>query len=112
MSKLSITKYSNGSYFCNGYIFTSHFFERWRERIRNTPSEEKIIRQALGHIKNSKLIKYSDGRELRAHNGEVFVIERKTDVSVVITVRYSWTQHRVLRTDFFKQFNLDQENLA
>lgn len=102
--KPEIITYDYGRYFCLGYIFTNHFFESWRERIQDSGSDEKIVRQAVGRLQRSHLKQLvSRGKELREHDGLMFVVRRKKGLKYVITVMYTWDMHRILETDYYEQ---------
>ena len=105
--KVRIERLSNGRYKAGGYIFTKHFIDKWRERNVNSPSDEKVVADALKRINYSFLLKVKpDGQELRVNHDLVFVIHNR----LVITVMYTFTRHRVEETS--SVFNTYEEKIS
>lgn len=75
-----------------GYIFTRHFIERWRERNKNSPSDEKVVEDALKRLNHSYLLKLKpNGEEFRENHGLIFVLKG----NLVITLMYTRTKQRI-----------------
>lgn len=93
---MELKKLPNGRIKAGKYVFTRHFIERWRQRQKNSPSDEKVVKDALKRLNHSYLLKLKpNGEEFRENHGLIFVIKD----NVVITVMYSKTKQRI--EDYF-----------
>lgn len=96
--KIKLERLPYGRIKAEGYVFTKHFIDKWKERNVNSPTDEKVVLDALSRLKNSRLSKLKpNGEELRIEHDLVFVLKDKT----VITVMYTFTKHRFEETDFY-----------
>lgn len=91
-------KLGNGRIRVGRYIFSAHFFRRWRDRHYERSSDEKIALEAYEMLLKSHLVHLDQhGGETRLFNGTLFIVRGNT----VITTMNSWQYHRLHETDYY-----------
>lgn len=89
---VKIKRLDNGWFEAEGYIFTHHFFKRWRGRKKRTHDRAIIVNHAVNILKKSELVRlYSDGTQKRRADGTTFTILSN---GVIVTVVYDDKEDR------------------